>query len=341
MIKKEIMEFKKYNSIENTYRKEVLEQIIIHGFENETYIVQEKVHGANFSFFTNGKDIKIAKRTGFIEENETFYNAQLLAEKYQNKVIAIFNDLKSTIPNLEFITIFGELFGGNYNHNAITKDINAIKVQKGIEYAPFNDFYAFDIKWNNYRFLDVEDANALFEKHHFFYAKTLFKGSLKEALDYPNTFNSFIPEWLGLPTLENNITEGVIIKPNKPLYFKNESRLILKNKNEKWSEKEKVKKVKNENAATVFTSEGSLIWNIIQTYANTNRLYNVLSKEGEFHPKMMGKLIGLFSIDVQADFAKDHPDLLSTLEKAEQRLIFKELNAKIIQLIKEEFIKFK
>lgn len=27
------MEFRKYNSIENTYQKQVLEQIIMHGFE--------------------------------------------------------------------------------------------------------------------------------------------------------------------------------------------------------------------------------------------------------------------------------------------------------------------
>ncbi len=66
------MEFKKYNSIENAYQKVVLEQIIIHGFEKETYVVQEKVHGANFSFFTDGKEVKIAKRTDFIEENEMF-----------------------------------------------------------------------------------------------------------------------------------------------------------------------------------------------------------------------------------------------------------------------------
>lgn len=335
------MEFKKYNSIENTYRKEVLEQIIIHGYENETYIVQEKVHGANFSFFTNGTEVKIAKRSGFIEEDEIFYNAPLISKKYHNQVIATYNDLKASIPNLEFITIYGELFGGNYNHEAVAKDKNAIKVQKGIDYAPFNDFYAFDIKWNNFQYLEVEVANALFKKHHFFYAKTVFKGSLKEALQYPNTFNSYIPDWLGLPKLENNITEGVIIKPNKPLFFKNESRVILKNKNEKWSEKDKVKKVKNENLETVFTREGLLIWTTLQTYINTNRLYNVLSKEGQFHPKMMGKLIGLFSQDAQNDFIKENPNLFATIEKAEQRLIFKELNAKIIQLIKEEFMTFK
>ena len=46
--------FKKYNSIENTYREKEVEQIYLHGYDKETYVVQEKVHGANFSFITNG-----------------------------------------------------------------------------------------------------------------------------------------------------------------------------------------------------------------------------------------------------------------------------------------------
>ena len=39
--------FRKYNSIENTYREEFLERIKSHGFWNDEFVVQEKVHGAN------------------------------------------------------------------------------------------------------------------------------------------------------------------------------------------------------------------------------------------------------------------------------------------------------
>ncbi len=44
------MNFRKYNSIENSYQSSFIEKIIQNGFENETYVVQEKVHGANLSF---------------------------------------------------------------------------------------------------------------------------------------------------------------------------------------------------------------------------------------------------------------------------------------------------
>ncbi|MDN5422778.1 MAG: hypothetical protein L0G39_16725, partial [Chryseobacterium sp.] len=48
------MIFKTYNSIENAYQARVIDQIRLQGFGDEVFIVQEKVHGANFSFFTDG-----------------------------------------------------------------------------------------------------------------------------------------------------------------------------------------------------------------------------------------------------------------------------------------------
>ena len=57
------MDFKKYNSIENSYQIEFLNEIKEQGFNDLEYVVQEKVHGANLSFITNGKDIISAKRT--------------------------------------------------------------------------------------------------------------------------------------------------------------------------------------------------------------------------------------------------------------------------------------
>ncbi len=335
------MEFKKYNSIENAYQKVVLEQIIIHGFEKETYVVQEKVHGANFSFFTNGKEVKIAKRTDFIQENETFYNAHIVAEKYHDKVLQLFKKVKEQFANIETLVIYGELFGGNYNHKDVASSTDAIKVQKGIDYSPENDFYAFDIKLNGSHYLDIATANAFFETLNFFYAKTLFEGTLEEALNYPNEFNSKIPDWLGLPALEDNMTEGVIIRPAQVKYFGNGSRVILKNKNEKWSEKTKVKKDKKAHKEVVFTEHAQTVWEEIQTYATTNRLYNVLSKEGEFTPKMMGKITGLFAQDILTDFMKEHAESFSTLEKEEQKGITKRLNNVIIKMIKEEFMTLK
>ncbi|MDC8101608.1 RNA ligase, Rnl2 family [Chryseobacterium rhizosphaerae] len=336
------MIFKTYNSIENAYQARVIEQIRMQGFGDEVFIVQEKVHGANFSFFTDGKEIKIAKRTAFIEKDEKFFNAHQILERYRKNVIKVFQKVKSIDPNVETIVIYGELFGGGYEHKDVEPVKGAVKVQKGIEYAPYNEFYAFDIKLNGVTYLDTEMINSIFEETGFFYAKTLFQGSLEEALRFPNVFNSKIPTWLGLPEM-NNMCEGTIVKTLKTKYFGNGARVILKNKNEKWIEKSKMvkKQAKTVQKQIHFSETAQNIWEEIQRYATVNRLNNVVSKIGEFEPKIIGKVIGLFAQDILEDFEKDFPAVFTTIEKEEQKRINKKLNALVIDFIKEELMTVK
>lgn len=336
------MIFKTYNSIENAYQTRMIDQIRLQGFGDEVFIVQEKVHGANFSFFTDGKEIKIAKRTAFIEKDEKFYNAHQILEQYRKNVINLFQKVKTIYPNVETVVIYGELFGGGYKHKEVEPVKNAIKVQAGIEYAPFNDFYAFDIKLNGVTYLDTDIINSIFEETGFFYAKTLFQGTLEEALRFPNVFNSKIPTWLGLPEM-NNMCEGTIIKTLKTKYFGNGARVILKNKNEKWIEKSKMVKKQNKTVQKTvhFSETAQNIWEEIQMYVTANRLNNVVSKIGEFEPKMVGKVIGLFAQDVLEDFEKDFPSVFTTIEKDEQKRINKKLNSAVIDCVKEELMTLK
>ncbi|RLJ23547.1 Rnl2 family RNA ligase [Chryseobacterium sp. 7] len=337
------MIFKTYNAIENAYQARVIEQIRIQGFGDEVFIVQEKVHGANFSFFTDGKEIKIAKRTAFIDKDEKFFNAHQILERYRKNVLEVFQIVKTIYPDVETVVIYGELFGGGYKHKEVEAVKDAVKVQKGIEYAPHNEFYAFDIKLNGITYLDTEVVNHIFEKTGFFYAKILFQGTLEEALRYPNVFNSKIPAWLGLPELEDNICEGTIVKTMKTKYFGNGARIILKNKNEKWVEKSKMvkKEAKTVQKQVHFSEKAQEIWEEIQRYATVNRLNNVVSKIGEFEPKMIGKVIGLFSQDILEDFQKDFPAAFTAIEKEEQKRINKKLNSLVIDFIKEELMTLK
>ncbi len=336
------MIFKTYNTIENAYQARVIDQIRMQGFGDEVFIVQEKVHGANLSFFTDGKEIKMAKRTAFIEQDEKFYNAHDIVERYRKNVIHIFEKVKAVYPDMETVVIYGELFGGGYKHKEVAPVKDAIKVQKGIEYAPHNEFYGFDIKLNGTTYLDTDLANQIFEETGFFYAKILFQGTLEEALKFPNAFGSKIPAWLGLPEIEDNMCEGTIVKTLKTRYFGNGARIILKNKNEKWTEKSKV--VRKERPARKdvhFSGKAREIWEEIRNYVTVNRLNNVVSKTGEFEPEMMGKIIGLFSQDVLADFEKDFPEVFAAIEKDEQKRINKKLNSLVIDLVKQELMTLK
>jgi Rnl2 family RNA ligase len=325
--------FKKYNSIENTYRQTVLDQIRLHEFDEHTYIVQEKTHGANISFWTlDGTSIYTAKRSGPLEEKEVFYNHDTVLENLAPKFKEIWQELQTIHSDLKQITFFGEIIGGAYPHKDVEQNKNATKVQKGIYYSPNNHFYAFDILLNVETYLSVAECNRIFEKYNLLHAKTLFEGSLTDCLNYPNDFETTIPEILSLPKISPNVSEGAVIKPSIPLFFNNDSRVILKNKNEKWSENTRFNKVIKEQD---LPSEKVIkLQEAIETYVTENRLNNVLSKIGEVTMKDFGRVIGLFSQDVTTDFTKDYEVHLNDLEKKELKLINKSFSKKAAKLVK-------
>ena len=72
------MEFKKYKSIENSYQDGFISSIIEQGFGDLEFVIQEKVHGANLSFITDGQNILSAKRTELILDSEEFYSSKFV-----------------------------------------------------------------------------------------------------------------------------------------------------------------------------------------------------------------------------------------------------------------------
>jgi Rnl2 family RNA ligase len=208
-------------------------------------VVQEKVHGANCCFITDGKEVYFAKRTGLMESGEKFYNYEELLIRYKERVILLYSLIKEKYPDTGSILVYGEMFGGKYPHPDVRNDSQVMCIQKGVLYCPNHEFYGFDIYIrgaDNNRYLPVHESNELFEESGFLYAKTLFEGTIDECLSYPNAFQSRIAEWLRLPQVEDNICEGVVIRPVEPVFFRNGSRLLLKNKNSRFAEKKSVKK---------------------------------------------------------------------------------------------------
>lgn len=325
--------FKKYNSIENSYQEEFLGKIKGHDLWDQLYIVQEKVHGANLSFFTkDGVHFEAAKRTEKIPEGEQFYNYKSILEALQTKFKNIWNGLKNERPDMEQMTIFGEVIGGDYPHPDVLPDKAAIKVQKGIYYSPHNHFFAFDIMINAEKCLDVSEANRYFVQEGLLHAKTLFEGHLSECLTFPNEFNTTIPDELGLPTLVPNLCEGVVIRPLKTSYFNSGKRVMLKNKNEKWSENRKYhKSIKKDEP---LSEQIIKLQEAILTYTTENRLNNVISKIGEVTEKDFGKVLGMFSKDIVEDFLKDYHEVTEDLDKKELKIIKKSMNKTASELVK-------
>jgi Rnl2 family RNA ligase len=339
-----MLTFKKYSSIENTYDKEFMEKIKLEGFDSLPYVVQEKVHGANCCFITDGQMVKFAKRTNFVEAGEMFYNYEELLERYRDRIILLFQQVKAKYADAESILVYGEMFGGKYPHPDVKNDSKVMNIQKGVFYCPNHEFYGFDIYVKGLedrnKYLSVEEANVFFEASHVLYAKTLFQGNLNECLEYPNAFPSCVAGWLGLPPVEDNVCEGVVIRPVEPVFFRNGSRLLLKSKNSKFAEKKAVKK--RQPALFVeptYSEELNQQLVVTEEYVTENRLNNVISKTGPVAiPRELGKLIGLFSKDILEDYLKEYSNEYALMEKSEQKILNRHVNKQATDLVKKVYM---
>lgn len=330
------MEFVKYNSLHNHYDEDYIREIKCQGLGSSDWIVQEKVHGANFSFWLMNDRMHFAKRSAFIPasgDNSFYLGYEKVIEEESEKITEIHKILKS-----DKTVIYGELFGGYYNHPDVKKNKDLSVIQRGIQYSPNLHFYAFDI-WSDDRYLDADESMEVFEKAGLLYAKPLFKGNLDECLDYPNNFQTKIPEIFAYPEVEDNICEGIVIRPLKESLLTKSgrlllSRLIVKSKNERWAEKTKLeKKIREEEP---LSDDAERLKDELMSLINRNRLENIISKIGQVDRSQLGKLIGLLSLDALEEFENMNPDF-KDLDKDEQKKVKKTLNTYSVKIVKDYF----
>jgi len=333
------MDHIKYSSIENTYRDQFIRLIREEGLDTGEWIVTEKVHGGQLAIYYDGNEIKASTRTTFLTEDMDFFNWPKVVAENRDKIKKIYDLLKDQNSEISYIIVYGELFGGSYPHPDVEKVKGAKQLQKGVYYHPDNLFYAFDIRVDG-KFLPVDRCNRLFEQTGLFYAKPILRGTMDQCLKHPNQFPSKISLWLGLPPIEDNIAEGIVIKPIEPKFLGIGERVILKSKNEKFEERKTRKKRPKKPSKEVKLSEkGQQLLEELETLVTENRLRNVLSKKGQMPypvPKnYFGEIMKDYSLDIWTEFNKDYEQEYTNLEKQEQKKISKELNQIAAKLVKK------
>lgn len=334
------LKFSKYPSIDNVDRKKTIDFIQQLGYDQFAWIVSLKVHGANFQITTDSKDMKSGKRSGFIVPGDGgFHNYQNVIALYQHNVFELYKFLKTIFPDFNQLTLDGELFGGMYNHPDVERDPHASRVQKGVDYCPHNDFYLFDIRLDG-MFIHNMYSHIAQNDFGFIGNKPLFQGSLRECLKYPNEFSDPLHKVYGLPEVEHeNVCEGVVVEPEVPLFFPNGSRVILKNKNAKFSEKASHRKPRKLQIPHEWTEEGTIEAQEVFLYITENRLRNVLSHaDFGINDKVFGKLMGMFAQDVFKSYLKDRSEKFNNLSKKEQDLFKKEMQKKCAECIRPNFV---
>ncbi len=332
------MKFQRYGSIENITRQKALDYIVGQGLSGGEWVVQEKVHGANFSIWFQDPEIKFAKRSQFIDDEDNFYQYCSLKAELIDNIMSIVKDLDA-----KEVVIYGELCGGSYPHPDVKRNNLASTVQQGVYYSPNNEFYAFDLVVNgNYQCVDHCDVQ--FTNNMMVHATTLFRGTLTECLEFDNEYVSTVPAQFGLPTIEGNICEGNVIKPVQPKFLANGSRVVLKNKNSKFTEKEHKPKTLRDTPEQLMAKypDAFEALEYFNQYITENRLRNVISKEGEITQKGFGKLVGLFVQDIREEGFKDLSDMpvspIPALDTVSEKIFNKQLGGYCSTMIRENFV---
>ena len=294
----------------------------------EDWIVTEKVHGANFSFIYEDNQLQYAKRKELLAWSDDFFGFQLVVEEIEHKLYNLFESIKANHP-FKKCTVYGELFGGSYPHSEVRPDKRVSAIQTGVYYSPTIRFYAFDIALEpadstDYRYyLDYNTATELFETCDLFYAKPLFTGKLHKALKFDIAFDSTLPKCLGLPPIEDNLVEGVVVKPlSSPMVSTDKGfvRPILKIKNKKFSEEHKFHEARKWSFIPDKPSKKDeldfLLPELIR-FVTLNRLHNTISKVGRFDPdnKSRTEIIKqMYMDDVFCSFNEANNDFLDDLD---------------------------
>ena len=340
--------FKKYSSIENSYREAHVARCmtaIALGHCVDDFVVEEKAHRANFSFYFDGNELKTACRSTFLSnDGEAFSKSHLIKQKYGGAIKELYSLLG--LARGDSIRVVGELIGGSYNHPEVPAQPNLPRIQKGVDYCPGYEFYAFDLsvlsvekgKW--YTAMDKLEMNHLFDQVGLLYAKPLYRGTLKDCLAFENTFKSHIPEWLGLPVHpDKNVAEGKVIKPVHYACFGFGDRIILKDKTESFAEiafgKTHGKPRKCQWKMDELSDKGVDLFEKLLVYATENRLQNVLSKipETPLSSYDCGRLCGLLSKDALEDFKKDFGQEFQALDPKERKYIQKNFATSVKELV--------
>lgn len=321
--------FKKYNSLTNHTDKKFLQKIMYEGLTDSSiqWIAREKIHGANFSFLVSSDNIvTVAKRSGPIEVGESFFDHYDILKRYKEQALQVKETLidgnKASVDSV--IQIFGE-YAGTLKSGK--------KIQQEVDYGP-SDFYVFDILVDGI-YLNERDIGLATFYSEFRTAPIIAIGSFDTLINIRNDFDSIVTDIAGvlrdgLKYTNTNTAEGFVMRPYKEVHFIGESRVMIKHKNEKFSERKQ--RVKNFVPPVQMTEIDQEVLTDLLTYNTENRLKNVLSKIGVPNTKQFGMVMGL----TVKDILEESGDLLEHSENPS--VVKKQLINEVQNLIRPHWL---
>ncbi len=174
----------------------------------------EKIHGAQLVVAVQEGQVHFGKRKAWLTEEEPFFGWQLLRVQLGAAAQTITRSLGA---DRNAVYLYGELFGGHYPHPDVPALPGMSPVQTGIWYAP-------DLRWSPFDILvarsDEDEGVLLAHRELETVAReaglltppVVRRGTRSEMGAVPTRAQTRVPSLLGLPPIENNVAEGLVIK---------------------------------------------------------------------------------------------------------------------------------
>ncbi|HLL05835.1 MAG TPA: RNA ligase family protein [Myxococcaceae bacterium] len=177
----------------------------------------EKIHGAQLVVGVQKGQVRFGKRKAWLAEEEPFFGWQLLRVQLGTAAQAVASAVGA---DADAVYLYGELFGGHYPHPDVPAVPGMSPVQTGIWYAP-------DLRWSPFDILVARtdedegvllahrEVEALAREAGLLTPPLVRRGTRSEMGTVPTRAQTRVPALLGLPPIENNVAEGLVIKSDQ------------------------------------------------------------------------------------------------------------------------------
>lgn len=309
------MKFAKYPSIENLYRATDILQC--------KCVITEKLHGTNvrFMYDPDNGGLVLGSR-----ENVIYKDGYRAGELYGFTDYALKNVelyLKER-PKYHKYVFYGEFYGSS--------------IQKGVKYAEEKEMRVFDIRDPNEDFLDWDKVMQACEDIGFKYVPVIDIGvfdisyleSIRDNISFVGKLNGF--------TDENNIGEGIVLKPVKMQRNRQGEWWMAKYKSEKWAENAKAPKVKSVDPAKLEAVEKAREFaKQVVTMGRVSTIIDHITRNGNSELDM--KRTPEFVRELVADVMKEHASVYEGMSKNDINLYNKEVSNVGVAEWKKEVMK--
>ncbi|MFK7823418.1 MAG: RNA ligase family protein [Oligoflexales bacterium] len=281
------------------------------------WIAQEKIHGAHLVVGVDPNEVVIGKRKIWLSNDDVFFGWQLLRSRLTEIARSFFN---SCYREIKSMYLYGEIFGGSYNHTEVYPVPGISPIQTGTNYCPELNWAVFDVAIctsnNEVFFCPFHWLDKTAKNFEVMQPPLLGTGTKSELQNLPSRYLSKVAKVLGLPEIKNNFAEGFVLKQADEVSF--HGRQAIKHKIPEFSDS-----IYNQSIAfnpnQVLSVEQ--ICKHIPQLATPIRINSARSKVGE-------KKIDIFAesiLDIMTDLEEVFPQSFATIDLEQCSFIEQEI----------------